>query len=289
MKSLSSLPSVFLIFSCLSIQAQVDILSNPPEEIDEQNDKPSYEAHWAGMDIGSTILMNADFGTDFSGDTWLDNPWWENDIANSTTLSFNLFEYKLPVFKQYLGLTTGFGYRVTNIAFRNNYRLSYDDESVFAQEINLEEENISEIKRNYLSAHYFTVPLLLEFATKVKGKKSFYFNAGVVGGVRFASSTTLKGKYDNGDKFNNVRHAKYNMNPIFLDASFRIGYGAFGLFGTYGLTTMFKTSANTQAVHPLRVGITWNWNYAGSDKSKKGGFDFEAIEEDATEMEEIDL
>jgi hypothetical protein len=99
----------------------------------------------------------------------------------------------------------------------------------------------------------------------------------------------LKGKYDNGDKFNNVRHAKYNMNPIFLDASFRIGYGAFGLFGTYGLTTMFKTSAFTQAVHPLRVGITWNWNYAGSDKSKKGGFDFEAIEEDATEMEEIDL
>jgi hypothetical protein len=71
MKSLSSLLSVVLIFSCLSIQAPVVILSNPPVEIDEQNDKPSYEAHWAGMDIGSTILMNADFGTDFSGDTWL--------------------------------------------------------------------------------------------------------------------------------------------------------------------------------------------------------------------------
>ena len=286
MKLLSFLGSVLLIFSCLSIHAQDDLLpsSKPYLETDEKEDKPSYEAHWAGMDIGSTILMNTDFGTDFS--TGTDNPWWENDIINSSTFSFNMFEYKLPIFKQYLGLTTGFGYRNTNISFRNNYRLSYNEDDVFGEIIDEEEESISEIKRNYLSAHYFTVPLLLEFATKVKGKKSFYFNTGVVGGVRFASSTTLKGKYDNGDKFTNVRRAKYNMNPIFLDASFRIGYGAFGLFGTYGLTTMFKTSAYTQAVHPLRVGVTWNWHYSGDDKSKKTKFDFEAIEE-ATE--EIDL
>ena len=286
MKLLSFLGSVLLIFSCLSIHAQDDLLpsSKPYLETDEKEDKPSYEAHWAGMDIGSTILMNADFGTDFS--TGTDNPWWENDIINSSTFSFNMFEYKLPIFKQYLGLTTGFGYRNTNISFRNNYRLSYNEDDVFGEIIDEEEESISEIKRNYLSAHYFTVPLLLEFATKVKGKKSFYFNTGVVGGVRFASSTTLKGKYDNGDKFTNVRRAKYNMNPIFLDASFRIGYGAFGLFGTYGLTTMFKTSAYTQAVHPLRVGVTWNWHYSGDDKSKKTKFDIEAIEE-ATE--EIDL
>ena len=275
MKLLSSLLLALLIFLCVSIQAQDDILSNSAVEIDEKEDKPSYEAHWAGMDIGSTILMNADFGTDFSSGTWLDNPWWENDIINSSTFAFNMFEHKLPIFRQYLGVTTGFGYRNTNISFRNNYRLSYDEESVFGEIINEEEEGISEIKRNYLSAHYFTVPLLLEFATKVKGKKSFYFNAGVVGGVRFASSTTLKGKYDNGDKFTNVRRAKYYMNPIFLDASFRMGYGAFGLFGTYSLTTMFKTGADTQAVHPLRVGVTWNWHYAGNDKSKKNKVLFE--------------
>ena len=142
--------------------------ANSFNEIDEKGDKPSYEAHWSGMDIGSTILLNADFGTDFSDGTWLDNPWWENDIANSTTFSFNMFEYKLPIFKQYLGLTTGFGYRNINIEFRNNYRLSYDEDNVFGDMINEEEENISEIKRNYLSAHYFTIPLLLEFATKVK-------------------------------------------------------------------------------------------------------------------------
>lgn len=274
MKYITFLLSFAFIISYVAVSAQ---------ESDVTVEKPTYEAHWAGMDLGTVILMNSDFGTDFSGYTWLDNPWWENDIVNSSTLSFNMFEYKLPIFKQYLGLTTGFGYRNTNISFRNNYRLSYDEDNVYAQSINLEEEKISEIKRNYLSAHYFTVPLLLEFATKVEGKKSFYFNAGVVGGVRFASSTTLKGRYDNGDKFTNVRRAKYNLNPFLLDASFRIGYGAFGLFGTYSLTTMFKTAAYTKAVHPLRLGITWNWHMSGSDKSKKGEFDFEAIEEEAVE------
>ena len=263
------------------------VSSDLNDEVEVTVKKQSYEAHWAGMDVGSVILMNADFGTDFSGYTWLDNPWWENDIVNSSTLSFNMFEYKLPIFKQYLGLTTGFGYRNTNISFRNNYRLTYDQDNVYAQSINLEEEKISEIKRNYLSAHYFTVPLLLEFATKVEGKKSFYFNAGVVGGVRFASSTTLKGKYDNGDKFTNVRRAKYNLNPFLLDASFRIGYGAFGLFGTYSLATMFKTAAYTQAVHPLRLGITWNWHYsAESNKSKKAEID---IKVDKTETNKVDL
>ena len=107
------------------------------EDVEIKVKKQSYEAHWAGMDIGSVILMNSEFGTDFSGETWVDNPWWENDIVNSSTLSFNMFEYKLPIFKQYLGLTTGFGYRNTNIEFRDNYRLSYDEDNVYAQLINL--------------------------------------------------------------------------------------------------------------------------------------------------------
>jgi hypothetical protein len=244
-----------------------------PEDV-----KPRYEAHWAGMDIGTVVLMNSDFGTDFTN-----NPYWENDIVNSNSFTLNGLEYKLPIFKQYIGLTTGFGYRNTNISFGNNYRLSYDNESVSAETINLEEENISEIKQNWLAVHYLTVPLLLEFATKIEGKKNFYFNAGVIGGVRVGSRATLKGKYDNGDKFTNVRRAKYNLNPFVLDASFRIGYGAFGLFGTYSLSSMFKENT-TIAIHPLRVGVTWNWHMSGSDKSKKDEFDFEVTEEATEEI-----
>jgi hypothetical protein len=272
MRTLPFIFSLAFVLNTIAVSAQ-DEKTN--------DDKPTYEAHWAGMDIGTVVLMNSDFGTDFTN-----NPYWENNIVNSNSVTVNVFEYKLPIFKQFLGLTTGFGYRNTNISFSNNYRLSYDNESVSAETINLEEENISEIKQNWLAVHYLTVPLLLEFATKTEGKKNFYFNAGVIGGVRVGSRATLKGKYDNGDKFTNVRRAKYNLNPFVLDASFRIGYGAFGLFGTYSLSSMFKENT-TVAIHPLRVGITWNWHYAGSDKSKKGGFDFEAIEEEATE--EIDL
>ena len=251
--------------------------------ISAQDDKNSnYEAHWAGVDIGTVILMNDEFGTDFSGSTLNDDhPYWENDIAKSSTISFNIFEYKLPIFRQYIGITTGFGYRNTNIAFRDNFQLVYNDDSVYANQIDLSSEQveISDIKQNYLAAHYFTVPLLLEFATKEKGKKCFYFNAGVVGGLRFASSTTMKGIYDNGDKFTNVRRAKYNLNPFLLDASFRIGYGSFGIFGSYSLSTMFKQNKTT-AVHPLRVGISWNWHFSGRDKKEESDFDFEDVIEE---------
>ncbi|MEJ6686225.1 MAG: outer membrane beta-barrel protein [Crocinitomicaceae bacterium] len=270
MKYITLLLLFAFITSYLAISAQ---------ESDVTVKKPTYEAHWAGMDVGTVILMNSNFENDFTN-----NPYWENDIVNSNSVTVNVFEYKLPIFKQFLGLTTGFGYRNTNISFRDNYELDYNDGEVFAEQINLssEQEEMSEIKQNWLAVHYLTVPLLLEFATKVGGKKSFYFNAGVVGGVRVGSRTTLKGKYDNGDKFTNVRRAKYNLNPFVLDASFRIGYGAFGLFGSYSLTTMFKENT-TVAIHPLRVGITWNWHMSGSDKSEKGEFDFEAIEEEAVE------
>ena len=34
------------------------------EDVEIKVKKQSYEAHWAGMDIGSVILMNSEFGTD---------------------------------------------------------------------------------------------------------------------------------------------------------------------------------------------------------------------------------
>jgi hypothetical protein len=289
MKLFNLLIPVLLLSSNLvkGQDSKIEESNNNEDNIEIKVKKQSYEAHWAGFDVGSVILMNSDFGTDFTNGSWLDAPWWENDIVNSTTISMNLFEYKLPIFKQYLGLTTGFGYRNTNIAFRDNYQLDYDDQDVYANQIDLssEQEEISEIKQNWLAVHYLTVPLLLEFATKAEGKKSFYFNAGVVGGVRVGSRTTLKGKYDNGDRFTNVRRAKYQLNPFFLDASFRIGYGAFGLFGSYSLYSMFNRG-KTVDVHPLRLGVSWNWHFSGSDKdSESNEFEFDSFGEE----EEIDL
>ena len=107
-------------------------------------DKPRYEAHWAGLEMGVSILTNEEMGMEFSN-----NEYWENDIAQSFFIHFNMLEYKIPIFKQYLGLTTGLGWHMNNYGFKDDYVLSYNDSVVTAnQDLN------QEYDRNCLSVHY---------------------------------------------------------------------------------------------------------------------------------------
>jgi len=211
--------------------------------------KPRYEAHWSGMDIGVSMLMNSDFGIEFTN-----NPYWENEVIHSSLLNFNIIEYKIPIAKQYFGLTTGLGWQINNIGFKKQYLIYHTEEEVGAYQ-----DLWQAYDRNFMTVHYLTAPLLLEFASKRLARRSFYFCAGVIGGVRIGSKTTLKGKYTNGDKFTRRTRSQFNLNPFFADATVRIGYDNFGLFGAYSLTTLFKKD-KTVAIYPLRMGITLNIN-----------------------------
>lgn len=219
-------------------------------EDDEEEERKSYDGHWAGFDFGTLILMSELFKTDFAA-----NDYWNNNVARSSVFNFNFFDYKLPIFKQNLGLTTGLGWTISTIGLNQNYDISYTADTIFAA------ANLSQNYRaNTINVQYITIPLLLEFATKKEQKKSFYFAAGVIGGVRVFSNTRKTGKYTNGDRFDlNVR-SKYNFAPFSLEATIRTGYGPIGLFATYNLNTLFK-EGKTVAIYPFRTGITINVDY----------------------------
>jgi hypothetical protein len=193
------------------------------------------------------ILTNNQRSTEFN-----EYDYWQNEIVSSSSLSINFFEYKLPFFKQYIGLTTGLGYHLNTIGLRGNYRIQHTSDTVFAS------QNLFQAYRtNVVNVHYFTVPLLFEIATGQRQKKSFYINAGVVAGIRFASSTRQTGKYANGDRFNLLVNSRFNLMPYSLEATVRMGYSHFGLFAAYGLTRLFK-EGKTVDVFPIRAGITIN-------------------------------
>lgn len=217
-----------------------------------------YDAHWAGMDIGTLILMNDNFNTKFDA-----NPYWKNNIVKSASVNINLYEYKVPFVKQYFGLTTGFGTTISTIGFKDNYILQHDKDSTFALK-----DTVQSYRQNSLSVVYLTVPLLLEFSTKVKQKKSCYLSAGVVGGLRIGSNTTKTGKYSNGDRFQNVVRSKYNLAPFTLDATLRMGYDAIGLYASYQLNSLFMKD-KTVNIYPLKVGVTFNVNFYQKEKSKE--------------------
>ena len=252
---------LFFCFSSVSIIfSQVDPSTSPSEVVEDTSDikldepkKIKYDPHWAGFDLGFVSMFrlneqtNSRFDTDFGA-----NDYWQIDPAKSVSINVNFLEYKFPIFKQYLGLTTGLGYGLTSLGLRNNYLIQHSSDTVFCVS-----DTIQSYKTSSLTMHRFTLPLLLEFATKPGAKKSFYLAAGVIGAWRFASTSTQTGKYANGDKFNNTTSSRFNLQNVSLDATIRAGFGVFGAFAEYSLTPLFN-KGSTIAIYPLRFGITIN-------------------------------
>lgn len=243
------------IYKNEAVRSQMTLPINFSLEKDEEYKRKLYDGQWAGIELGTLILMNDFFKRDFAS-----TPYWKNKIALSNTFSFNFFEFKAPIFKQYIGITTGLGWNITTLSFKNNYDLMHNDSSVYA----VSNASLS-YRSNTLYVQYLKLPLLLDFSTKMEQKKSFYFAAGVVGGVRIYSNTYQSGKYANGDRFKNYVRSKYNLAPFTLEATARLGYGAIGLFASYNLTPLFQKD-KTVAVYPFRAGFTFNIDYFTDEK-----------------------
>ncbi|MFN5911697.1 MAG: outer membrane beta-barrel protein [Bacteroidota bacterium] len=220
-----------------------DTIDASPSEEELKN----FEAHWAGLDMGFGVMLNNAMSASF------DNyDYWENDPARSMTWNLNLLEYKFPIFRQYVGITTGLGVSWTQLAFRDNYLLQSGNDTLFAIV-----DTVNAYSKNKLNASYLTVPVLLEFATNEDADKSFYLAAGVVGGVRMTSKVKRKGEFE-GKEFKQEDKGVYGLNAFKLDGMVRIGYGSFGAFASYSLLPLFDTEKTTE-VYPLTFGLTINF------------------------------
>lgn len=217
------------------------------EEDDEPRRKRKSDAHWAGVDLGFTMLMNNNFENSFDA-----NPYWNTDPARSQVWNLNLLEHKFGFGTPYVGLTTGLGFSFTSIAFKDNYILRSTADSLFASI-----DTMNTYSKNKLKASYLTVPLLLEFNTSANSSKSFYLAAGVVGGVRMTSKIKRKGEFD-GKEFEQKEKGQYDLNPFKLDGHVRMGYGSFGVFANYSLLPLFDTG-KTVEIYPLTFGLTLNF------------------------------
>ena len=227
-------------------------LSDDDDPKEEESDKP--KPHFAGFDIGLGKFM-------------MDNPqdysYWNATDLNVMNFGINLLEYKIPIIKEYLGLTTGAGINLTTIQL-GQYDLIHTStvfgapkpDTIFAiQGLN----NIS-YKANSLTCGGVTIPLLIEVCSSASTKKSYYLDAGVVGYWNFSGSWVTRGKYSQGDRFQNTVNSRFQMAPFGAYATLRSGFDHYGLFVNYNLTPLFKKTA-TAALYPLTFGITFNVDY----------------------------
>lgn len=236
---------------------EIILVDHSKDELSEENDtidaipdeeeKEKFEAHWAGLDMGFSILMNSQFQNSFE-----DYKYWENEPAKSMTWNLNIMEHKFSIAKQYFGLTTGLGFSFTQVAFRDNYILQSTPDTLFATM-----DTVNVYSKNKLRAAYLTVPLLLEFCTNADDDKSFYLAAGVIGGVRMTSRIKRKGEFD-GKEFTQIQKGVYSLNSFKLDGTVRMGYGSWGAFASYSLLPLFDTAKTTE-VYPLTFGLSLNF------------------------------
>ena len=268
MKSLNKIlfSALIILNSNLSFSQKIKTTLNSRVDSTTSNKKNLYNAQWQGFDIG---FMSTNKSAQ-----------WSNKVLQSTSLGLNIFEYKIPLFKQFIGITTGFGFNFKTFTFDDDYSFLSTDSTIdlVTGKPSLYDANAT-IKSSTLNQGFFQIPLLLDFSTKKNQKKSISLAVGVVGGIRLFTNHRLQGKYSNGDKFNNViRDNKYfHTNLLSLDGMVRVAYGPIGLFGTYSLNGLFKNDA-VEKISPISIGLSFNVQKTGSKKKWKDNEDIDIIE-----------
>lgn len=172
-----------------------------------------------------------------------------NLFAMRTSKSINvniwpvLFNYRLLKTKnQTISLYSGAGMQFYN--FRFNKNISYLNETV---PMVIEDSVI--FSKNKLAFAYVSIPLMLNFKTRLAKGVNLVYGFGAIGGYAFDTWTKQisdeRGKQKNHDQFNFQR---FNLN---LSGEIGIS-GYIRFYGTYQVTNMYK---NSLVQNPYCIGI----------------------------------
>jgi len=229
------------------VEVNASALDSLAPDADEDHHKTNYEAHWAGIDLGFTSLLNSNNQHQFPN-----HPFLKNDPASSLQWNFNLMEYKLGLFREYVGITTGLGIGLNQISFQSGEQLTFKNDT-----LQVTYDTITSYSKNKLRAAYLTVPVLLELCSAESNDNQFYLSAGIVGGVRIGSSVKRVGDID-GKGFKQKLKGSYGLNPYRLDAHVRAGFGDVGLHASYSLLTLFQSDVS-EPCYPFSFGVSLNF------------------------------
>jgi hypothetical protein len=199
-------------------------------EVDKDKPEENDYAHWAGLGIMANGFMNSAGKITSASDA----EFLELDYTRSIGVNFNLLEKRFPIFKEYIGLTTGLGLQWNRYMLKNNVDLFSNQDSTFGVA-----NGFIDYRKNVLRATYLQAPLLLEFNTNKNPEKAWHLSVGVVGGIRIGSS--LKTKWEEDDKTRKERvKSNFNLNPFQAYGTAIIGYHNVNLYVNYGLTQLFE-------------------------------------------------
>ena len=232
------------------VVSKPDTSNTPSDSLSSSIDAPDVPTkndltHWGGLDLGVNFLVNSDNKMKYPAN----DEWIELDQAHSLSWRFNLFEQKIRIVKDYAGIITGVSLVYNSYSFDKNVALFANSDSTFAVL-----DTVTQYRKNELRATYLQVPLMLEFNTSNDPERTFHVAAGIIGGWKIGSQ--YKQRFESEGKEYKVKVSDdYNLSPLTLDATARVGYRNLTLFATYGLTSLFKNDKGPE-VYPVTIGLS---------------------------------
>lgn len=220
--------------------------------IDDGIDGDDELTHWGGVDLGANFLMTPAGDMNFSGD----DAWLDLNNARSLNWSINMYEEKIKLVKNYVGIITGLGIGWSSYTFRDSVHLQTSTIGVdgMATDSLYGTYNSSVgLTKNKLRVSQLKIPVLLEINTSLDNERSFHIAAGVIGNWNF--SNVYKQEFEE-DGFAHEHRAKgdFHIRQLSADAMVRVGYSNFTLFAQYGLQSLFNDNEGPE-VYPVTVGL----------------------------------
>lgn len=217
------------------------------KELNKKKWASSFNAHWAGLEVGMNIVQNADYS--MYGENQPE--FFELNPGKSLTWNLNFAEFAFKNERKTFAVVTGMGISFNDYAF--DLPITIEKEGGFGMIIPRNLEENGNVKKSKLHVNYFTAPLLLEIKTPLRmGSSRLFIAGGVIGGLYLGSHT--KYKFHKGDK--QKAESNYNINQWKYDVTGRISFGDFCIFANYSMTSLFKDGKGPE-IYPLMIGVSF--------------------------------
>lgn len=205
----------------------------------------NFNGHWAGFDVGLNNFLNANNEMEMPED----GKFMELKTG-SWAFNLNFLEYNMQLVKGRAGFTTGMGFEWNNYNFKKDIILHEDENGIITGTVADVEYDLNKLHTGYL-----TVPFLFEIQSgSTDYGKRFYFNFGVIGGVKIGSKTKQEFE-ENDDKHKSKVKGDYQLSTFRYAVTARVGYRALRLFASYNLVPLFKNDKGPE-LYPFTVGLT---------------------------------
>lgn len=222
------------------------ILEDDTKEKSQTKPRREMKSVYKGFEWGLNALTTEDMN--FSHDTLYN--YLNTNLGRSWFFGLNLFEFDAQIIKNKVALTTGLGMQWSNYHFDDNRYITPKIESLGATNAGLS------LNKNKLYTFDLNAPFLIKFApgSKRSDKKGMHIATGLI--VRYvATARVFTETTANGYKQKTRIQDDFNINPIKVDATVRVGFNKVNVFATYALTPYFNNN-KAPDIRTFAAGIT---------------------------------